>query len=127
MDTKFERLENTLRETAGVLVAFSAGVDSTFLLKVAHTVLGDRAIAFTASSPTAPPGELEAAKNFTSELACRHIVIDSHQLANPSFAQNPSNRCFFCKDELYKICRSQADQSGVTTIIDGTNLDDLKD
>jgi uncharacterized protein len=127
MDAKLDQLENILRQTSGVLVAFSAGVDSTFLLKVAHRALGDRAVALTASSPTAPPGELEAAKEFTRGLGCRHIVVDSHELANPSFSQNPANRCFFCKDELYRICRDQARHIGVDAIVDGTNLDDLKD
>lgn len=127
MDSKFEQLEQILRATGGVLVAFSAGVDSTFLLKMAHRVLGERAIALTASSPTAPPGDLEAAKQFSRELGCRHVVLDSHELTNPSFAQNPSNRCFFCKDELYRICRGQAEQLGTDIIVDGTNLDDLKD
>jgi pyridinium-3,5-biscarboxylic acid mononucleotide sulfurtransferase len=127
MDTKFERLTNLLREQEGLLVAFSAGVDSTFLLKIAHMVMGERAIALTASSPTAPPGELEAAKEFAKNLGCRHIVLDSHEMANPSFAENPVNRCFFCKDELYRICRKQADQLGIATVVDGTNLDDLKD
>lgn len=127
MDTKLEHLKNVLRETSGVLVAFSAGVDSTFLLKVAHMVLRERAIALTASSPTAPPGELEAAKEFASRLGCRHIILNSHELNNPSFARNPANRCFFCKDELYSICRSKADQLGLGIIVDGTNLDDLKD
>jgi uncharacterized protein len=127
MDAKLDQLRNILRQTGGVLVAFSAGVDSTFLLKVSHMVLGDRAIALTASSPTAPPGELEAAREFTKHLGCQHIVLESHELANPSFATNPANRCFFCKDELYKICRTEADGLGFATIIDGTNLDDLKD
>ncbi len=127
MDTKFERLTNLLREQEGLLVAFSAGVDSTFLLKIAHMVMGERAIALTASSPTAPPGELEAAKEFAKNLGCRHIVLDSHEMSNPSFAQNPVNRCFFCKDEVYQICRKQADQLGIATVVDGTNLDDLKD
>jgi uncharacterized protein len=127
MDAKFEKLVSALRETEGVLVAFSAGVDSTFLLQVAHMALGERAVALTAASPTAPPGELEAAKDFTERLGCRHIIVDSHELENPSFAQNPSNRCFFCKDELYRICRDQAQETGITTIVDGTNLDDLKD
>jgi pyridinium-3,5-biscarboxylic acid mononucleotide sulfurtransferase len=127
MDAKFEELKGILRETNGVLVAFSAGVDSTFLLKVAHMVLGNGAVALTASSPTAPPGELAAAKEFTQTLGCRHIVLDSHELSNPSFAQNPANRCFFCKDELYRICRSQAYKLGIGAIVDGTNLDDLKD
>lgn len=127
MDAKLDQLKDILRQSGGVLVAFSAGVDSTFLLKVAHMVLRERAIALTASSPTAPPGDLEAAREFTTRLGCRHIVLDSHELTNPSFATNPANRCFFCKDELYKICRTQADQLGLPTIVDGTNLDDLKD
>jgi len=127
MDARFERLKTLLHDAQGVLVAFSAGVDSTFLLKVAHMTLGERAIALTASSPTAPPGELEAATNFTKSLGCRHIVLDSHELTNPSFAENPSNRCFFCKDELYRICHQQAAALGIATIVDGTNLDDLKD
>jgi pyridinium-3,5-biscarboxylic acid mononucleotide sulfurtransferase len=127
MDTKFERLTNLLREQEGLLIAFSAGVDSTFLLKIAHMVMAEKAIALTASSPTAPPGELEAAKEFAKNLGCRHIILDSHEMANPSFAENPVNRCFFCKDELYRICRKQADQLGIATVVDGTNLDDLKD
>jgi pyridinium-3,5-biscarboxylic acid mononucleotide sulfurtransferase len=127
MDAKLEHLKDTLRKTEGAMVAFSAGVDSTFLLKIAHMVLGERAIALTASSATAPPGELAAAQQFAASLGIRHIVLDSHELANPSFTQNPANRCFFCKDELYKICREQANQLGITTIMDGTNLDDLRD
>ena len=127
MDAKFEKLTGILRETDRLLIAFSAGVDSTFVLKAAHLAIGDRAIALTASSPTVPPGELEAAKAFANSLGCRHIVLDSHELTNPSFFQNPVNRCFFCKDELYRICRAEADKLGVATIVDGTNLDDLKD
>lgn len=127
MDAKLEQLKRALREANRVLIAFSAGVDSTFLLKIAHMVLGDGAVALTASSPTAPPGELEAAQRFTTELGIRHIVPHSHELSNPSFVQNPANRCFFCKDELYKICQEQAERLGIGTIMDGTNLDDLHD
>ena len=127
MDAKIERLKANLAGLDGVLVAFSAGVDSTFLLKIAHAVLGDKAIALTATSPTVPPGELDAAKTFAQSLGCRHLIIDSHEMENPSFSKNPANRCFFCKDELYRICQNEARRLGLNTIIDGTNLDDLKD
>ena len=127
MDAKFERLTGILRENAGLLVAFSAGVDSTFLLKAAHMTLGQRAVALTARSPSAPPGDIEAAQEFAASLGCTHILLDSYELDNPSYAQNPVNRCFFCKDELYRICRAEADKLGIKTIVDGTNLDDLHD
>ena len=127
MDAKLNNLETLLRDTNGAIIAFSAGVDSTFLLRIAYSVLGERAIALTAQSPTVPPGEFEAAKEFAETLGCRHIVIESNELANPSFAQNPSNRCFFCKDELYRLCRDQAQKLNIPVIVDGTNLDDLKD
>ncbi|MGE5216784.1 MAG: ATP-dependent sacrificial sulfur transferase LarE [Chloroflexota bacterium] len=127
MDAKFEQLTSSLSENNELLVAFSAGVDSTFLLKAAHLALGDRAIALTASSPSVPPGELDAAKAFAASLGCRHLILDSHELDNPSYSQNPTNRCFFCKDELYRICRAEADKLGIATVVDGTNLDDLQD
>lgn len=127
MDAKYQQLEAILQKAQRALIAFSAGVDSTFLLKVTHDTLGPGAVALTASSASVPPGELESAKAFVAQLGCRHIVLDSHELENPSYAQNPVNRCFFCKDELYRICRAEADKIGIETIFDGTNLDDLKD
>ncbi|MBM4261254.1 MAG: ATP-dependent sacrificial sulfur transferase LarE [Deltaproteobacteria bacterium] len=127
MDAKYQQLEAILHKARRALIAFSAGVDSTFLLKVAHDTLGSRAVALTASSASVPPGELESAKAFVQQLGCQHIVLDSHELDNPFYAQNPVNRCFFCKDELYRICREEADKIGIETIFDGTNLDDLKD
>jgi len=127
MDAKFSHLTEILRQSDQILVAFSAGVDSTFLLKAAYLALGDGVVALTASSASVPPGELDAAKCFTASLGCRHIVLDSHEIDNPDYTQNPVNRCFFCKDELYRLCRGEADKLGVATIVDGTNLDDLKD
>ena len=127
MDAKHEKLKAILRAADGLVVAFSGGVDSTFLLKVAHMTLGARAIGLTAASPTAPPGELEAAGELAALIGCRHIVIDSHELDNPAFSENPANRCYFCKDELYGICRREAEKLGISAVADGTNLDDLKD
>ena len=127
MEPKLARLTEIVAAAENLLVAFSGGVDSTFLLKVAQQTLGERAVALTAASPTAPPGELEAAADLARLIGCRHIVIDSHELDNPAFTENPVNRCFFCKDELYRICRAEAEKLGFSTIADGTNLDDLKD
>jgi uncharacterized protein len=127
MDAKFSHLTEILRQSDQILVAFSAGVDSTFLLKAAYLALGDGVVALTASSASVPPGELDAAKCFAASLGCRHIVLDSHEIDNSDYAQNPVNRCFFCKDELYRLCREQADKLGLATIVDGTNLDDLRD
>lgn len=127
MDAKFSHLTEILRQADQVLVAFSAGVDSTFLLKAAYLALGEGVVALTASSASVPPGEIDAARSFAAGLGCRHIVLDSHEIDNPAYAENPVNRCFFCKDELYRICREQAEKLGLAIIVDGTNLDDLKD
>ena len=127
MEPKLRKLTDIVASAESLLVAFSGGVDSTFLLKVAHDTLGDRAVGLTAASPTAPPGELEDARALAALIGCTHVVVDSHELDNPAFSENPVNRCFFCKDELYGICRREAEKLGVSVIADGTNLDDLKD
>ena len=120
-------MKEILGGAGGTLVAFSGGVDSTFLLKVAYMVLGERVMALTTSSSTAPPGELEAAADLARTIGCAHRTVASHELDNPLFSGNPVNRCYFCKDELYRICRLEADRLGLATVVDGTNLDDLKD
>jgi len=109
------------------LVAFSGGVDSTFLLRVAHEVLGSRCIALTTVSPTTPSDDLAEAKALAAELGVEHVVVDTNELAIPGYADNPVNRCYFCKDNLFTICVAEAAQRGRPVVLDGANLDDLND
>ncbi len=110
-----------------VLVCYSGGVDSALVLKVAGDVLGDRAVGLTAISPSVPEREKRDAVELARRLGARHVVVDSHEIDNPSYAQNPTNRCYYCKDELYAIAQAQARTLGLDAIVNGTNLDDLGD
>jgi uncharacterized protein len=108
-------------------VAFSGGVDSSFLLRVAHDVLGARCIALTTVSAATPAHDLAAAKALATTLGVEHLVVTTDELAVPGYAENPVNRCYFCKDNLFVLCRAEADRRGIATILDGANLDDLGD
>src|SRR5262245_27675080 len=110
LETKLASHRATLAAMPGTLVAFSGGVDSTFLLRVAHDVLGARCIALTTASPTAPAEDLEGARAFGTALGVEHVVIDANELGIPGYAENPVNRCYFCKDNLYTICLAEADR-----------------
>ena len=108
-----------------VLVTFSGGVDSTVLAQVASDVLGSRAVALTAVSPSLAAGELDEARALATRIGIRHLVVRSHELENPAYAANPANRCFFCKTELFTLAAAKAGELGVRAIVEGTHPDDL--
>lgn len=126
-EKKLDELKKTLKGLGSVLVAFSGGVDSSFLLKVAKDVLDENVIAVTADSQTYPSSELKGAKKIARKLGVEHIVITTDELSNPEFVKNPINRCYLCKKELFSKFKNIAEERGVSYIIEASNYDDLKD
>jgi len=124
MKTKLERLRERLRVIRSAAVAFSSGVDSTFLLRVAHEELGDRVVAVTARSHTFPKRELDEASAFCRAEGVRHEVIDSEELDIPGFAENPPDRCYHCKRELFSRLLAFARENGLAAVLEGSNIDD---
>lgn len=127
LDEKLEKLAVILRGYGSVLVAFSGGVDSTFLLKFAVDTLGERVAAFTEASPLHQSWELTEARELAAGFAVRHIVVESDELDNPDFAANPVNRCYLCKQVIFSQAIRIAKELGLAQIADGSNVDDLSD
>jgi uncharacterized protein len=124
---KLARLRTLLRDLGSAVVAFSGGVDSTFVLRVAHEQLGDRALALTTTSASLPRHELDEARALAAAIGAVHEVVDTDEVAIDAYARNPVDRCYFCKDNLYRICAAHAAQRGLGTLVDGVNVDDLGD
>ncbi|GAB4567902.1 MAG: ATP-dependent sacrificial sulfur transferase LarE [Geothermobacteraceae bacterium] len=128
LERKYAHLQDILHKLESVVVAFSGGVDSTFLLKVAVDTLGrDRVLALTATSPTYPQFEFEQACRLAEDFNARHMVVESNELEIPGFAENHRRRCYHCKHELFSICIEKARELGYNAILDGSNRDDLSD
>jgi len=124
---RLARLRSELGRADSALVAFSGGVDSTFVLAVAREVLGDRAVALTAHSPSVPAAEREEARRLAARLGVRHLERTSREGDDPRYRANPVDRCYFCKDELYRLCGEVARQEGLAVVLDGFNADDHGD
>ncbi|MDF2656314.1 MAG: hypothetical protein K0R19_2788 [Bacillota bacterium] len=127
LQEKYNILKDYLKSLGSVAVAFSSGVDSTFLLKVAHDVLGDQAVAVTARSCSFPERELKEAEAFTSANGIRHLIVDSEELDIDGFSQNPVNRCYLCKHELFSKMQGIAEENGIKEVVEGSNMDDNGD
>lgn len=127
IEGKLQTLRSLVRNHGPMLVAFSGGVDSSFLLAVAKEVLGEKVSALMTVSSSTPPEDHKQATTLTQELGVQLLVISHDELAIPQYAANPVNRCYFCKHSLYEICLREAERLSIFTIADGVNLDDLQD
>ncbi|MFN6566284.1 ATP-dependent sacrificial sulfur transferase LarE [Dendronalium sp. ChiSLP03b] len=124
---KLEQLKALFAEMEQALIAYSGGVDSTLVAKIAYDVLGDRALAITAVSPSLLPEELEDAKIQAATIGISHKIVQTHEMDNPNYTSNPVNRCYFCKSELHDTLKPLAVELGYPYVVDGVNADDLHD
>ncbi|MBI2658530.1 ATP-dependent sacrificial sulfur transferase LarE [Candidatus Woesearchaeota archaeon] len=124
---KYWELKKIIERLDSAIVAFSGGIDSALVLKIAHDVLGNNAVAVTADSPSLPRRELEETKKIAQQIGARHLVISTEETKNEHYLKNPSNRCYHCKTELYSKLKIISEGLGIKNIVNGTNLDDLRD
>jgi uncharacterized protein len=127
LEYKYKNLISIIRRLRTLIVAFSGGIDSALLLKVANDSLEDRVLAVTADSPSIPRRELEQAKRIAKKIGARHLIIQTDETKNQNYMINPFNRCYFCKSELYSKLLEIAMSKKIQFIANGTNLDDLQD
>jgi len=124
---KLVALRSLFAEMGQALVAYSGGIDSTLVAKVAYDVLGDRALAVTAESPSLLPEDLEDARIQAAHIGIAHEIVQTHEMDNPNYRANPVNRCYFCKSELHDTLKPLALSRGYPYVVDGVNADDLRD
>jgi pyridinium-3,5-biscarboxylic acid mononucleotide sulfurtransferase len=127
LETKLNQLQQIFAESDRVLVAYSGGIDSTLVAKIAFDVLGDRALAVTANSPSLLPSDLESAKSQALHIGIPHQIVLTDEMENPNYTSNPINRCYFCKSELHDTLKPLAKSLNYDYVVDGLNADDLKD
>lgn len=127
LSSKETRLRELLRGLGRVLIAYSGGVDSAYLLSVAREELGDRAQAIIGISPSLMPEELDEARELATQIGVPLREEATHEMDDPNYASNPNNRCYFCKSELFTVLTNIAQQEGFDAVCDGTNIDDLKE
>ena len=124
---KLTQLQTIFKQKERALIAYSGGIDSTLVAKVAYDVLGDRALGVTAVSPSLLPEELEDAKIQAATIGISHELVNTHEMDNPNYTSNPVNRCYFCKSELHDTLKPLALKRGYPYVVDGVNADDLQD
>ena len=127
LQEKYQQLQTIFREMDRTLIAYSGGVDSALIAKVAYNILGDRALAITAISPSLLPEELVEAEEQAETMGIAHEIVETQEMENPNYTSNPINRCYFCKSELHDTLKPLALERGYPYVVDGVNADDLRD